>query len=224
MSIDFDCAAPGDASMQANLSSLTDEERTKQAINLLVTQTYTGPGASSNAGISTANAALNSILQREVESFINSQKQLKHTQVSLGIDNYETSSGSNRTDFSVKVSQGFFDDKMRVTVGGRMSAGDNDETMGRRSDAVINDVSVDWMLKKDGSHYITLFRKTNFESVLEGEIVEMGAGYVRQREAMRFKDLFIFNTEARRRRLLERLKMLEDAEKVQNAQNAKQNK
>ena len=224
MSIDFDCSAPGDASMQANLSSLTDEERTKQAINLLVTQTYTGPGASSNAGISTANAALNSILQREVESFINSQKQLKHTQVSLGIDNYETSSGSSRTDFSVKVSQGFFDDKMRVTVGGRMSAGDNDETMGRRSDAVINDVSVDWMLKKDGSHYITLFRKTNFESVLEGEIVEMGAGYVRQREALRFKDLFIFNTEARRRRLLERLKMLEDAEKAQKAQTEKQNK
>ena len=217
MTIDFDCSAPGDASMQANLSSLTDEERTKQAINLLVTQTYTGPGASSNAGISTANAALNSILQREVESLINSQKQLKHTQVSVGIDNYETSSGSNRTDFSVKVSQGFFDDKVRVTVGGRMSAGDSDETMGRRSDAVINDVSVDWMLKKDGSHYITLFRKTNFESVLEGEIVEMGVGYVRQREAMRFKDLFIFNTEARRKRLLERLKMLEDAGKAKDA-------
>ncbi len=212
MSIEFDCAAPEDASMQTQISALTEEERTKQAINLLVTQTYTGPGASSNAGLSTANAALNSIIQREVESFINSQKQLKHTQVSLGIDNYETSTGNSRTDFSVKVSQGFFDDMMRVTVGGRMSSGSDEETMGRRSDAVINDVSVDWMLKKDGSHYITVFRKTNFESVLEGEIVEMGVGYVRQREAVRFRDLFIFNTEDRRKRLLERLKLLEQAE------------
>ena len=77
---------------------------------------------------------------------------------------------------------------MRVTVGGKVSTGDEV----RQNDAnIINDVSMEWMINKDGSHYARVFRKVNYQSVLEGEVVETGVGYVQQRSAFRFWQLFI---------------------------------
>ena len=209
LDISFSCSAPEDATMQSQIAALTDEERTRQAINLLVTQTYTGPGVSSNAGVATANAAINSLLQKEVESLL-SQK-LKHTDISVGIDTYGTTGAEGtRTDYNVKISQRLFDDRMRVSVGGRMSSGD-DDGLGQRDNAVINDVSLEWLLKDDASQYLRLFRKTNYESVLEGEVVEMGAGYVVERKSFRLRDLLIPGSEKRRRQLFERIRALENA-------------
>ena len=208
LDVEFSCAAPEDAAMQMQLSSLTAEELTKQAMNLLITQTYTGPGVTGSAGSAAANSVLNQYLQKGVESLV-SQK-MKHTQISVGIDSYDaTGSGNTRTDYSVRISQGFFNDRMRVVVGGRLSSG-GDEALGQQDNAVINDVSVEWNLKRDGSHYVRLFRKTNYESALEGEVVEMGIGYVLKREAFQFRSLFLLSDEKRRRQLLERIRLLEE--------------
>ncbi len=193
MDIVFNCSAPDDAAIQSELASLTDEDRSKQALLLLVAQTYNGPSASSSAGMNSANAAISSLLNKELESLLTNK--LKHTEINVGIDTYDaTGSGAQQTDYSLSVSQKFFNDRMRVTVGGKMSTG---EEVQQENDAIINDVSVEWLIRRDASQYARLFRHTNYESVLEGEVVETGAGYVQSRDAFRFWHLFIRSSKKR---------------------------
>jgi hypothetical protein len=156
--------------------------------------------------MASANGAINALLQQEVESFFNQHK--KNTQISLGIDTYDADgSGTARTDYSVKISQSLFNDRVRIVLGGRVSSG---EDAGSNSeDAIINDFSLEWLLREDGGHYLRLFRKTNYESILEGEIVETGIGYVMQRSSYRLMDLLIPNSEKRRQRMLQRIKQLD---------------
>ena len=195
MDIIFDCAAPDDAAIQGELASLTAEDRSKQALLLLIAQTYTGPSATSaSAGLSSANAAISSLLNKELESLLTNK--LKHTEINVGIDTYDaTGSGAQQTDYSLSVSQKFFNDRMRVTVGGKMSTG---EEVQQDEGAIINDVSVEWMIKPDGSQYARVFRHTNYESVLEGEVVETGVGYVQKRDAFKFKHLFLRSNKKRK--------------------------
>lgn len=203
LSISFSCAAPEDAAIQSQINTLTDEERSKQALQLLVTQTYSGPGVTSVSSMASANAAINALLQKEVESFLN--QRFKNTEVAVGIDTYDADgTGTSRTDYSVKISQRLLNNRMRIALGGRVSSGENSGA--KDDDAIINDFSLEWLLKEDGSHYLRIFRKTNYESILEGEIVETGVGYVMQRSAYRLQDLFIPNSERRKRRMLEKMR------------------
>lgn len=187
MQVAFDCSAPEDAGIQSEIGSLTEEERQKQALMMLVTGNYSGPSGSANsASLSSANAALNSVLNKQIEDLLTNK--LKHTEINVGIDTYDANgTGAQQTDYSLKVSQKFFNDRVKVTVGGKMSS--SDEVKGN-DDEIINDISVEWLIRKDGSNSLRLFRKTNYESVLEGEVVETGAGYVHKRSANRFWDLF----------------------------------
>lgn len=206
MTISFDCAAPEDASIQNQINSLTDEERSKQALKLLVTQTYSGPGVSSASSVASANAALTALLQKEVESLLN--QRFKNTEIAVGIDTYDvTGTGSSRTDYSVKVSQKLLNDRMRVVIGGRVSSGDDISV--KEDNAIINDFSLEWLLREDGSRYLRLFRKTNYESILEGEIVETGLGYVVQRSSYRLRDLFNPNAEKRRQLMLQKIREMD---------------
>ena len=53
---------------------------------------------------------------------------------------------------------------------------------------------MEYRLDKNSSRYVRLFYDRNYESLLEGEITEMGAGLVLRKRAERLKDLFIFRT------------------------------
>lgn len=211
MDVTFTCDAPEDASISQEIASLTDEEKSKQALLLLIAQTYSGPGVSSSMGLASANAAINSILNKEVESLLSNK--FKNTDINLGIDTYDAD-GVSRTDYSVKVSQRLFNDKMRVTVGGKMSSGES-EDMGQQ-DAMINDVSLEWLFKDDGSNYLKLFRKTNYENILEGEVVETGVGYVQQRSAYKFKHLLINQSKKRQALMEAKIKEMREAEEKES--------
>ena len=208
LDITFDCSAPEDGSIASELASLNAEERSKQALLLLIAQTYMGPGNASSMGLASANAALNSLLNKELESLLSNK--FKNTDINLGIDTYD-SDGTVRTDYSVKVSQRLFDDRVRVTLGGKISSGDNADE-GQR-DAMINDASLEYLTKEDGSSYIRLFRKTNYQNILEGEVVETGIGYVQQRSGFRFRNLLIPNNKKREEELKRQIEALQDAER-----------
>lgn len=218
MEVAFTCSAPDDAAIESELSSLTPEELSKQAMMLLIAQMYTGPSAAnSSAGLNSANAALNALLNKEIETLLT--QKLKHTEINFDIDTYDaTGTGSQQTDYNLSVSQKFFNDRMRVTLGGKMSTGDE---VVQRDDQIINDISVEWMIKKDGSHFARIFRKTNYESVLEGQVIESGIGYVQQRQAYRFWQLFLPRSKKRQAAVREAIEKLQKAEIKKNENDSK---
>jgi hypothetical protein len=54
-------------------------------------------------------------------------------------------------------------------------------------------LSLEYQLDNAGTHYVRLFHNKNYESLLEGEIIETGVGYVLRKNMNRLRDIFKFN-------------------------------
>lgn len=210
LAMTFDCSAPEDGIISSDLATLDVEERSKAAMMLLVAQTYIGPSNTSSVGLGTANAALNSMLNREMDSMLGNK--LKGTNIDLGIDTYSTEAGNARTNYSVKVSQNLFNDRFRATIGGQISSGGDE---GQSQGAKLGDMSLEWLIKKDGSHYLKLFRRTNYESVLEGEVIETGVSYIQERSGYRFRQLLLPTNRHRQERIQQMIQELQAKEEEQ---------
>lgn len=184
LSISFDLSAPEDLTMQNQLNSLTAEQRANQAMNLLIYNTYTGPGTT--AKVSTENP-LNTFIQKELNQW--AQNSLKGVDLSFGIDSYgEDDPNGQRTDYSYRLSKNLFSNRIRAVIGGKFST-DADPSQNLREN-LIDDISIEYMLDKRDNMYIKLFRHTGYESILEGEITETGVGFVIRKRISRLGDLF----------------------------------
>lgn len=87
--------------MQNQLNSLTAEQRANQAMNLLIYNTYTGPGTT--AKVNSENP-LNSFIQKELNQW--AQNNLKGVDLSFGINSYgEDDPNGQRTDYSYRLSK-----------------------------------------------------------------------------------------------------------------------
>ena len=186
LSIMFDLSAPQDLTIQNELSSLTAEQRSTQAMALLVYNTYTGPGTTAKAN---KNNPLNSFIEKELNQW--AQNNLKGVDLSFGIDTYDemTASGqSQRTDYSYKLSKSLFNDRVRAVIGGSFSS-DADPTENLKEN-LVDDISLEYMLTKRDNMFIKVFRHTGYESILEGEVTETGVGFVVRKKMLKLGELF----------------------------------
>lgn len=84
--------------------------------------------------------------------------------------------------------------------------------------ARLGDMSLEWLIKKDGTHYLKFYRRYNYESVFEGEILETGIGYAQERQAYKFKHLLIPTSKSRQARIMEAIRQMQQAEEEAEAQ------
>lgn len=180
----FGLSAPEDLTMQNQLNSLTAEQRANQAMNLLIYNTYTGPGTT--AKVSSENP-LNSFIQKELNQW--AQNNLKGVDLSFGINSYgEDDPNGQRTDYSYRLSKNLFSNRVRAVIGGKFST-DADPSQNLKEN-LIDDISLEYMLTKRDNMYLKVFRHTGYESILEGEITETGVGFVIRKKLLRLGDLF----------------------------------
>ena len=184
LEVSFGLAAPEDLTMQNQLNSLTAEQRANQAMNLLIYNTYTGPGTT--AKVSSENP-LNSFIQKELNQW--AQNNLKGVDLSFGIDSYgQDDPNGQRTDYSYRLSKNLFSNRVRAVIGGKFST-DADPSQNLKEN-LIDDISLEYMLTKRDNMYLKVFRHTGYESILEGEITETGVGFVIRKKLSRLGDLF----------------------------------
>jgi hypothetical protein len=122
---------------------------------------------------------------------------IKGANLSVGIDNNSTTSGSTQTDYSFSYSQRFFNDRFQIVIGGKVSTGSN---VTNDAESFIDNVRLEYRLDNSGTRYLQLFYDKNYESVLDGEVTEAGVGIVLRRKMDKLKELFIFNSKRRERR------------------------
>ena len=188
MGLEFTLAAPEDVSLQNTLAAMSAEERGKLAVTMLVTGMYAGGGGTS--GGFSANNALNSFLQSEISNIAGSA--LKTVDISIGVeDNYASDGSSGGTDYSFRFAKRFWNNRLSVIIGGRISTG-NEVTAEEEGNSFIDDVSLEWRLDDSGTRYVKLFHNKNYESILEGEITETGVGLVLRRKINKLGELFVF--------------------------------
>ena len=186
MNLGFSLAAPENLSMQNTLSTMTKEEQSKQAIALMATGIYLGSGT--GAGNLNLNSALTSLLQSQINKAAG--KLLQGTDLSLGMDHYDGSSGeAARTDYTYSFSRRFYNDRIRIIVGGKVQSGAGAPNQGQ---TFLDNVSLQYQLDKSGEQYLSLYHKRVTDNILEGEFSETGVGYVLRRKLSSLRDLFRF--------------------------------
>lgn len=190
LSLVFDLTAPENLAVQNQLTATSAEERSKQAITMLVTGTYIAEGSSSKGGIDMGNA-LNSFLQNEINNLAGSA--LKGVDLSFGVENADPNSNGGiggAMDYSFRFSKRFYNDRIRFIIGGKISTGTPEEG----TQSFLDNVTLEYRLDNSGTRYVQLFYDTNYESILEGEVTETGAGIVLRKKMRKMKELFIFKS------------------------------
>jgi hypothetical protein len=185
MSLLFTIAAPDDGSVQSELDRMGIEGRSTQAVGMMVTGLYLANGSSGKVNMDMGDA-LNSFLQSEINHIAGSA--LRTIDLSFGMDTYDQTperGGGQRTDYSFRFAKRFYNDRLRIMIGGKVSSGDVPQ-----KESFIDNASVEWRMNSAGTGYLKLFHDRNYQSILDGEVIETGAGIVLRRRMLRLSELF----------------------------------
>lgn len=194
----FDLSTQDDMSIQNELQSMSADQRSNQAMNLMLYGAYTGAGTKTDMGIN-GEGMLYSFLESKLNSWM--ANNVRGVDISFGIDQYNTNNDGQQgsaMSYSYQVSKSLFNNRFKIVVGGNYSTDSSaDENFAQN---LISDVSFEYTFKQTNSLSIVgkLFRHTGFESILEGQISEMGVGVVMRRKLSNLKQLFRFRNRRRR--------------------------
>ena len=182
MSLAFDLAAPEDLETQTQLSSMSEEERGKQAVAMLVSGTY----LASDMGQMSMEKVLSNVAMSELNNLTG--KLLQGTNLSLGMElgGYNQSQ-LQQTNYTYSFSRRFLNDRIRFVIGGRVASGNLPTNY---EQTFIDNVTFEYRLDEAGRQYVTLFHRRNNDNMLEGVVTETGVGYLVKLKARRFVDLF----------------------------------
>ncbi len=190
MDVSFDLNTNDDLTVQNELQSMSQQQRSAQAMNLMLYGSYTGTNTSTMT-----NNALYSFLNSQLNSWAASA--IKGVDLSFGINQYDKAGDgvSTVTSYSYNLSKSLFNDRFKIVVGGNYNTDASAED--NLSENLISDVSIEYLLNSSGSMYARLFRHTGFESILEGQVVETGVGFVLKRKLSNLKHIFKFRPSIR---------------------------
>ncbi|MCM1108564.1 MAG: translocation/assembly module TamB [Clostridium sp.] len=187
MGLEFTLDAPEDMTVRNELSAMSSEQRGRLAVTMLATGMYLNENNGGGTGGFSTQNALNSLLQSEINSIAG--KALRTIDLSVGMESGTSADGSEQTDYSFRFAKRFWGNRISLIVGGKVSTGDEVENTGQ---TLIDNVSLEYRLDKSATRYVKIFYDKNHESVLEGELIEMGAGLVLRRKMDKLGELFIF--------------------------------
>lgn len=188
----FDLSANDDMSIQNDLMSMSADQRSMAAINLMLTGTYANQGAKT-VGSNLMTDALLSAVAGSLNSFL--ANHIKGVDLTVGANQYNTvtnGQGGSSMSYSYQMSKSLFDNRFKISVGGNYTTDASaDENF---SENLISDISFEYIIKQTNnlSMYARLFRHTGYESILEGEVTETGVGFVMRRRLNTLMNLFNF--------------------------------
>lgn len=177
--------APEDGTMQNELASMSAEEKNKVAVTMLVTGMYLTEGGTLGGG--GGSSVMNSFLQDQISKVAGSA--LKTIDVNFGIEtNNGEETGQSSTDYNFQFAKRFWNNRIRVVIGGKVSTGNNVQ----QDESFIDNISLEYRLDNSGTRYVKLFHDKNYESILDGEVTETGVGIVLRKKVSKVGELFIF--------------------------------
>ena len=188
MNLAFDLSTNDDVTVQNELLSMSASQRSSQAINLLLYNTYTGLGTTASTSGNPLYSFLNSQINRWAANTI------KGVDLTLGVNQYGKTTGDDNTKsttYSYKISKSLFNDRFKIVVGGNYNPGGDTED--NFANSLLNDISFVYMLNQSGTMSVKLFRHTGYESILEGEVTETGGAFVIKRKLSTLRNFFRFN-------------------------------
>ncbi|MBO4250551.1 MAG: BamA/TamA family outer membrane protein [Paludibacteraceae bacterium] len=166
--IGFFLEAPEDETITRELASVDEETREGLAATLLATGMYVGE---SNVAAQRDGYALSSIINSRINAAMANSKMGKVVDIDLSSAQTEHAGGKTN-DMNITISKSFFKDRFRVTVGSTLT--DNPEI--NQSSGLLNNLSAEYKLTKDGNVLLRAYTQRDFNNILEGELYKSGLG------------------------------------------------
>ena len=107
------------------------------------------------------------------------------------VDDYSTA--NQRTDLSVDLSKRLLNDRLTISVGKDFTIeGDDPLARGQNNNNLkfLPDVSTSYKLSKDGKYAMRLYRRNQYEAIMDGYFTETGAAFTFSVNYNRFAELF----------------------------------
>ena len=146
----------------------------------------------------TETGGTSTIIRSTVSKFLSSQINRLSNKVLPGIDlnfdiqsydDYQTGQAKGRTQVEIGVKKQLFNERLSVQLGGSVDV-EGDRARQNSASDITGDVTVEYKLTEDGRFRMKGFRHNQYEGVIEGQLVETGAGIVFVRDFNRWKRLF----------------------------------
>lgn len=184
MGLEFFIDAPENPVIGDELKSKSLEERGKLAVTMLTTGMYL---SENNTSSFTMNSALSSFLQQEISNIAGSA--LRTLDLSFGLENNTDADGHMHTDYSFKFAKRFWNNRLSISVGGKISTGPD---VSGQNNTFFDNVELQYRTSATSNQYLQTFYKRAVYDYLEGYVGEYGAGYMWKRKLQNFRDIFQF--------------------------------
>jgi len=171
-----------------------EDQLNKQVFSLLVLNRFypeSGSDGSQGGPATMARDNINQALSDQLNTF--SDKLTGNTGISLNFDvnsytDYQGNTSQNRTDVDVTAQKKLMDDRLVVEAGSSMNV--QGQQRAGESQALVGNVSVEYLLTEDGRWKLRGFRKSEYENVIDGQVFVSGIALIFTREFNKFKVLW----------------------------------
>jgi translocation and assembly module TamB len=164
----------------------------KQVFALLILQRFVSDNPlESEAGSAVANATRTSVSRILTEQLNRLSDNIKGVQLSVDIKSYQdysTGEAQGDTQVQLGVSKSLFNDRLVVKLSGNVDVEGENTTQEEVTD-YIGDLAIEYKLTRDGRFRVTGFRTNNYD-MIDGELVETGAGLIYIKDYNTLRELF----------------------------------
>lgn len=177
-----------------------EDEVTKQVFSLLVLNQFfpvMGNDGSGGGSVNLARSSVSQVLSSQMNAL--SDKLFGNSGFALDFDldsytDFQSGTGRDRTQLNVAAKQSLMDDRLVISVGGQVDVeGGNQEV--NQGEALFGDVSLEYLLDDRGQWRAKAYRKNQFESVIDGQLIVTGIAFIFNKEFNAFKELWRKGTE-----------------------------
>lgn len=180
----------------ARINQLNQDEGelNKQVFSLLVMNRFFPASGSDGSGggfSSIARDNLNQALSDQLNQFSDQLMGNTGVKLNFGLDSYtdyQGESSQQRTDLDITAEKSLFNDRLVVKAGTDVNV-QGDARPGEEN-PLLGNVSVEYLLTKDGRWRIRGFRKNEYENVIDGQVYINGIGLMFQRQFNKFSELW----------------------------------
>nr|MBI1229075.1 translocation/assembly module TamB [Cytophagales bacterium] len=188
-------AAGGNIYGQIQLLNNQEGELNRQVFSLMVLNRFFPSKGTDGSGGGTAGLAKSSVsqlLSGQLNSL--SESVLGSSGINLDFDldsftDYQSGAPQDRTQLNVNASSAFMDDRLIVQVGSQIDIEGSSQSM-NRANSLLGNVSIEYLLTENGRYRLRGFRKNQFESFIDGQLIVTGLSVIFNREFDTFAELW----------------------------------
>ncbi|MCX6205830.1 MAG: translocation/assembly module TamB [Bacteroidetes bacterium] len=179
--------------------NLQESELNKQVMGLLVLNSFIpqNPLASAGSGFSldvesTARTTAGKLLSQQMNNLAGAL--IKDFDLSFDLNSttdYTSGAKQGQTDLAVNVSKKLFNERTIVTVGSTFALEGSDDHKHNTSGFAGN-VSVEYKITPNGKYRAKVYRNNQYETVIDGQVVQTGLSFVLFVDFNKYRELFQF--------------------------------